>query len=277
MSGQPRSYLVCASQRSGSTLLVESLRATGIAGRPEEFFQYLPETCRPPQPRDWFESIADETILDLLAPDETGTPDTRDAEQWRADLLAEGRTPNGVWGGKLMWNQTALLLARAAGLPDRSGTDLRSAIRDVVGDVAFIRVRRADVVPQAISMWRAVQTQVWRDDGNDGTDDAAQYHADGIAYLAELLRIQDDSWQRWFAAEDIEPIEVTFEELTASPRATVAAVLEQLGLDPNLAPPPPLKRQSNNRSKEWVYRFRSEVLANGQHSRARAATQRLRR
>ena len=36
-------YLVLASQRSGSTLLVESLRATGVAGEPQEFFQYLPD------------------------------------------------------------------------------------------------------------------------------------------------------------------------------------------------------------------------------------------
>ena len=38
MTEAQRSFLVCASQRSGSTLLVESLRATGVAGEPEEFF-----------------------------------------------------------------------------------------------------------------------------------------------------------------------------------------------------------------------------------------------
>ncbi|MCA4761934.1 hypothetical protein H8Z51_24615, partial [Mycobacterium avium subsp. hominissuis] len=44
MTNSPSSYLVLASQRSGSTLLVESLRATGVAGEPQEFFQYLPST-----------------------------------------------------------------------------------------------------------------------------------------------------------------------------------------------------------------------------------------
>ena len=34
MTERPSSYLVLASQRSGSTLLVESLRATGVAGEP---------------------------------------------------------------------------------------------------------------------------------------------------------------------------------------------------------------------------------------------------
>ncbi len=68
MTEAQRSFLVCASQRSGSTLLVESLRATGVAGEPEEFFQYLPETSRSPQPRQWFEDVTDESVLGLLAP-----------------------------------------------------------------------------------------------------------------------------------------------------------------------------------------------------------------
>lgn len=54
MAARPSAYLVLASQRSGSTLLVESLRATGVAGEPQEFFQYLPATSQSPQPRQWF-------------------------------------------------------------------------------------------------------------------------------------------------------------------------------------------------------------------------------
>ena len=104
-----------ASQRSGSTLLVESLRATGVAGEPQEFFQYLPTTSQSPQPRQWFEGVEDESILRLLDPLDEGKPDLAPAEIWRDYIRTVGRTPNGVWGGKLMWNQTPLLLDRAAG------------------------------------------------------------------------------------------------------------------------------------------------------------------
>ncbi|WP_416366890.1 Stf0 family sulfotransferase [Mycolicibacterium gadium] len=38
MSSHPTAYLVLASQRSASTLLVDSLRATGVAGEPQESF-----------------------------------------------------------------------------------------------------------------------------------------------------------------------------------------------------------------------------------------------
>ncbi len=73
MADTPSSYLVLASQRSGSTLLVESLRATGVAGEPGEFFQYLPSTSQSPQPRQWFAGVEDESILELLDPLDEGS------------------------------------------------------------------------------------------------------------------------------------------------------------------------------------------------------------
>ncbi len=63
MPSPATSYLVTATQRSGSTLLVESLRASGCAGEPQEFFQYLPDTGMAPQPREWFAGVDDESIL----------------------------------------------------------------------------------------------------------------------------------------------------------------------------------------------------------------------
>jgi LPS sulfotransferase NodH len=47
-----RSYLVCATQRSGSTLLCELLKGTRVAGRPEEYFEAKPDTGLPPLPGD---------------------------------------------------------------------------------------------------------------------------------------------------------------------------------------------------------------------------------
>src|ERR1700756_3527745 len=163
MADPPSASLVLASQRSGSTLLVESLRATGVAGEPQEFFQYLPTTSQAPQPRDWFARGEGESILSLLDPLDEGTPDLASAGVWRDYIRTVGRTPNGVWGGKLMWNQTPLLLSRASELPDRSGDGLLAPIRDGVGEEPlFVYVYRPDVVSQAVSFWRAVQTRGWR-------------------------------------------------------------------------------------------------------------------
>ena len=53
-----RSYLVCATQRSGSTLLCELLKDTGVAGRPEEYFEAMHDTGIPPHPRDFLQGLA---------------------------------------------------------------------------------------------------------------------------------------------------------------------------------------------------------------------------
>lgn len=262
MSEPPRSYLVLATQRSGSTLLVESLRATGVAGEPQEFFQYLPKTSLAPQPREWFAGVEDESILRLLAPLVPGTPATETAVQWRDRIRAAGRSDNGVWGGKLMWNQTPLLTGWADALPDRSGEDLLSAIHDVVDDdVLLVHVRREDTVAQAVSMWRAVQTQVWRGSADPEVDARAEYNADGIAHLHRILVEQERSWNRWFADAGVEPLEIGFRELASDTTAQVGRVLDAVGLDPALAPPPALKRQGNSRSDEWIERYTAERMS----------------
>ena len=254
------SYLVLATQRSGSTLLVESLRATGVAGNPQEFFQFLPTTGMPPQPRDWFAGVEDESILRLLDPLHPGTPDTAMPTQWREGIRSSGRTPNGVWGGKLMWNQTPLLMQRAAQLPDRSGDGLRAAIRDVIGsEPVYIHVYRPDVVSQAVSFWRAAQTQSWQGSADPERDSQACYHAGAIAHVVENLRWQENSWRAWLEEENIAHLDIAYPVLWRNLTDIVAAVLEALGQDRELAPPPMLKRQADQRSDEWVDRYRAEA------------------
>jgi len=260
----PTAYLVLASQRSGSTLLVESLRATGVAGEPQEFFQYLPTTSQSPQPRQWFADAGDESIMRLLDPLDEGKPDLAPPEIWRDYIRTVGRTPNGVWGGKLMWNQTPLLMQRAEGLADRSGTGLLSAIRDVVGsDPVLVHVYRPDVVSQAVSFWRAVQTRVWRGRPDPVRDARAEYHAGAIAHVVTMLREQEDAWRAWFAEEDVNPIDVSYPHLWRNLTEVVGTVLEALGLDPRLAPAPVLERQADQRSDDWVERYRRDAEREG--------------
>ena len=260
MSTHPTAYLVLASQRSGSTLLVESLRATGVAGEPQEFFQYLPTTSMSPQPRQWFADVEDESILQLLDPLDEGKPDLAPSEIWRDYIRTVGRTPNGIWGGKLMWNQTPLLLQRASGLPERSGDGLLAAIRDVVGcDPVLVYVHRPDAVSQAVSFWRAVQTRVWRGRPDPRRDSRAEYHARAIAHVVSMLRAQDKGWRAWFDEEGVEPIEVAYPVLWRNLTQIVGDVLEALGQDRRLAPAPVLERQADQRSDEWVDRYRADA------------------
>jgi LPS sulfotransferase NodH len=260
MPAHSSAYLVLASQRSGSTLLVESLRATGVAGEPQEFFQYLPTTSQSPQPRQWFDGVEDASIIRLLDPLDEGKPDLAPAEIWRDYIQTVGRTPNGVWGGKLMWNQTPLLLQRAEGLPNRSGSGLLAAIRDVVGsDPVLVHVYRPDVVSQAVSFWRAVQTRVWRGRPDPTRDSRAEYHAGAIAHVITMLRAQEEGWRNWFEEEDVKPIQISYPVLWRNLTQIVGDILEAIGQDRNLAPAPALERQADQRSDEWVDRYRADA------------------
>ena len=49
------SYLICSTPRTGSSLLCDALTATGVAGRPEEYFQFRARTGFPRRPQEYFE------------------------------------------------------------------------------------------------------------------------------------------------------------------------------------------------------------------------------
>ncbi|MEV6344795.1 Stf0 family sulfotransferase [Actinoplanes sp. NPDC051851] len=75
-------YLVCATPRTGSSLLLGLLESTGVCGHPQSYFR-APD--RPLWAARW--GLA---------------PDHRPAEFLAAARRA-GTTPNGVFGAKLMW------------------------------------------------------------------------------------------------------------------------------------------------------------------------------
>src|SRR4051812_12779199 len=123
MSQRPRvdgiSYLVCATQRSGSTLLCELLKGTEVAGVPEEFFEALRATGLPRQPRQYFfEGDAPADVVATLPAVQRGHPEKRgDFEGWFTYAVQRGTTSNGVFGAKMMWNYFDDFRERVAELP----------------------------------------------------------------------------------------------------------------------------------------------------------------
>jgi LPS sulfotransferase NodH len=69
------SYLVCATPRSGSTLLCKVLDQTGVAGHPEEYFEALRHSGLPRRPHEYFDPQRHVNIVERLAfremPDDT--------------------------------------------------------------------------------------------------------------------------------------------------------------------------------------------------------------
>ena len=77
------------------------------------------------------------------------------------------------------------------------------------------------------------------------------------------MREQEKGWRGWFDAENIEPFDIAYPILWRNLTQIVGAVLEALGQDPRLAPAPVLERQSDQRSDEWVGRYRADAAREG--------------
>jgi|SRR5579875_19530 len=236
---EPRlSYLICATPRSGSSLLCETLDASQIAGHPQEFFW------------EGFEPIWRERW---------GAADYR---AYLHGAIAEGTTPNGVFGAKIMRSHLDDFLTRvrtALNLPSERTTAVLEAI---FPRLRYIWITRRDTVRQAVSHARAEQTGVWNDDGRDEIG-ARQptYDFERIDDLVRQIDEHNESWQGFFAANGIEPFHLIYEDLARAPEAAVIEILRHLGVD---VPPDlhfrerRLRKQADSLSEEWVARYRLE-------------------
>jgi LPS sulfotransferase NodH len=251
------SYLVCATPRSGSTLLCRALAATGVAGRPEEYFEARRDTGRPPAPRDYFGAGAGIDLDALLgadhalppAPDYSSLDGVGDYADHVAATLERGTTPNGVFGAKVMWGHLPDLAALA-------GAEPPELFGRLFGEPRYVWVSRRDRVRQAVSLWKAIQTQAWAA-GDGGAAREACYSYPAIDHLRRRLAADDRSWIEFFDAHRIEPLALTYEQVAADLPGSVRAVLEHVGVDPSAADgiEPPLERQADELSEEWVARY----------------------
>ena len=128
----------------------------------------------------------------------------------------------------------------------------------------LVHVYRPDVVSQAVSFWRAVQTRVWRGRPDPVRDARAEYHAGAIAHVVDHAarsgeRAGATGSPRRTSNRSTCPIRCLWRNLTQ----VVGTVLEALGLDPRLAPAPVLERQADQRSDDWVERYRADAEREG--------------
>jgi LPS sulfotransferase NodH len=250
-------YLVCATPRSGSTLLCEMLRATGRAGQPLEHFEILRHSSLPRQPREYFSERTSTPVLDLLAPLQPGTPSVEAPEAWWSRIVREGSSENGVWGGKIMWGHVEDFLGRARELPGLAGADLGTVLETLLSGPRLIFVTRADKVAQAVSLWRALQTQAWRDEDAALHGDPV-YDFEAIDHLARQVREHEARWRDWCSQSGCQTVDIPYERLEQAPRETIAGILESLGLATDGISEPALSRQRDAISDAWIERYNFE-------------------
>ena len=279
-----RSYLVCATPRSGSTLVCQALKATGVAGRPEEYFEALRHSGRPRRPEEYFGGMDDRSVLDHLGERTIGDDPQPRSPLWsRAAYdryldwaMETGTTDNGVFGAKLMWGYFEDFVSLLRNVPSYRDVPLEDLMTTVFPEVTFIRVVRANKIRQAVSLWKAVQTATWREQdaiqsASVGLDDSEppyksfiqdhrpqlRFHYNAIAHLLDGILQEEASWDAFFEHCGISPILVLYENFAADYETSTVRVLERLrlSLPEAFAFEPRMKRQSDGINDDWARRF----------------------
>ena len=246
----PRSYILCANPRSGSTLLCDLLTSAG-AGAPDSFFMEDPGA-------EWAAAWS------LPAPG--SLPPAEAARAHLAAALRAGRGGTPVFGARLMRRDLPRLMAMLA-LAHPAEPGDRARIEAAFGPTLFIHLTRADRLAQAVSLVKAQQTGLWHI-GPDGRElerlsPPAPPVYDRARITTELARFTalEAAWHDWFAAQGIEPLRLDYDSLAAAPAAEVTRICTAL----NLPAPDPARLTpsvaplADATSRAWVARFRAET------------------
>ena len=270
------SYLICATPRSGSTLLCDALGGTGIAGCPAEHFEVLLETGRPRQPRDYFQRSNDPEVWALLDDPEfqdvLGEYGGRFADHpagkdpsWRPpdferlleEALRKGTTGNGVMGTKIMWayfRDFVRLARRTPGLENVRPRDVPGCVLPNLR--GYVWIRRKDTTRQAVSLWKALQTQQWRRDTDEDVGARGlRFSFPAVNHLKMRIDEHNAAWQSYFDEYGLEPTKVVYEEMVEDYEGTLLRLLDEIGvpIPENFAVEQPrMKRQADEISEEWV-------------------------
>ncbi|HXH21580.1 MAG TPA: Stf0 family sulfotransferase [Dehalococcoidia bacterium] len=214
-----RGYAICTAPRSGSNWLCQLLTSTGVLGRPLEYFNG-------PARREL---------------DDPSFPD--DPRQQLDRVFTQGATANGVYGLKLFAQQRRQI---------EPTVDL---LRDLP-NVSFVFLRRRDVLGQAISWAKALQTLRYR--STQPQRGQAAYSFDAIAERLRSLDQEYADWAAYFGRHPIRPLEVYYEDMLVAPQSVVDKIAKLVGVNESAIVRPTLidlEVQRDEATEEWRRRF----------------------
>jgi LPS sulfotransferase NodH len=234
-----RSYLLCGTPRTGSTLLCSLLSSTGVLGRPESYF-------REPDEAAWAERF------DLLA----DGPRVRDYDAFVRAVRVAATTDNGVFAARIMWGSLERIVD---GLRSPRGESDVAVLEEAFGPLTFVHLRREDVVGQAVSWCRAEQTGFWQQ--GDVARRPPEEDLERMKELVRTIREHNAAWQSWFDGNGVEPHLVSYEELVRDGRQTVVRLAARLGVEvpAEWQPVSPHERQADEVNDSWAAALRTAL------------------
>ena len=243
-------YMICTSPRSGSTLLCKLLSATGQAGQPASYFHR-------PSIVSWRASLGLQKISSHSPRDEL--------EAIINAVRTKGRAGTDVFGLRMQRPSFDFFMQQLSVLHPAQRNDV-ARLEAVFGRILFVHLTRGDKVEQAVSYIKADQTGLWHM-APDGTElerlsapQDPRYDGNAIAAKVAEMEAYDHAWQGWFDSQGIDPLRITYEDLSADPSAILRDLLKALGLHlkPAMDVVPEVAKLSDQINRDWVVRFRRD-------------------
>lgn len=246
------SYIICATPRTGSTLLCDLLASTRVAGEPDSFFM-----------RDLDPIWAERWGL----PPRNGKGSVDHSSAYLKAAIAAGRGQTGIFGLRLMRKDLPDLMTMIDLVYPAISSD-KERLQAAFGRVLCIHLSRQDKLSQAISLVKAEQSGLWHiaPDGSElerlAPPKGPEYDFVRIKAKLDELESYDAKWVSWFSEQNIKALRINYETLSENPDAAILAICEQLGVQP----PSPgtlvsgVAKLADAASREWITRFQAEVV-----------------
>ena len=235
-----KTYLICSTQRTGSTLLCQMLSDMGIAGAPDEFFFYILNAPRPPW-TEWLQAPRDKTVF--------------------LKEMAKYTTANGVFGANVMWKHFYYMIYQLRQLALGELIEVDTLLANAFFNPVYLLTTRRDKVRQAVSLWRAQQTGGWISSTQwlspfwtaNPVFDYERIHA-----LVQEIKADESAWRWFFTHHGIQPLDVVYEDFIAAPAASLRQIFDHIGVAIPVGmvlPKPTMKKQADALTENWVEQY----------------------
>lgn len=236
--------MICATQRSGTHFLGETLQSTEIAGDPDEYL-ICDQNGRLQNEQGNIAQIYGRKTL----------------EEFRQLVLKLGSTPNGVFGITIMWNYFHKILRNYQELPQYQGLDAAEFIDALLLSPKYIWLVRRDKVRQAVSWAKASQTGIWSRPKDAALVPNREPVFDFflIDHFHRQILAGEAGWADFFQKNGIKPLTVVYEDAVEAYEQTVFDILDYLEItyfDDLVFQERRLKKQANRLNEEWADKYR---------------------
>lgn len=216
-------YIICATPRSGSTLLCNLLASTKKTGNPNSYYHRAEIVC------DWAAE------WNLPGRDTMSEKDFSIA--YLEAAIRAGRGETNVFGLRLMREYLEGLSTSLDRIFPGLSSDVQRLER-AFGNILYIHLTRENKLAQAVSLVKAEQGGLWHiaPDGTEierlGVPQDPEYDFNLIRRELTNLEAHDAAWNEWFEQQGITPLRVQYELLSEDPAGTLNQICEALEVSP---------------------------------------------